>query len=109
MGGTSIYVELKVYYPKGTTLLFLHNNYPDEDFIYREAVYAVATPDFKEKYSTSFKMNLSCDIITKYFLMKNLIIGGGFIFTHIKNPSYYYKFNEEIHNISIQLTVQLLF
>jgi hypothetical protein len=112
-GGNSQYLEFKLYYPKGTSSIFIHRNNPDNNFIYSKAVYASASKELEEQYFTSWKANFVIGIHSNYFLLKFLSIGGGIAYNFIINPRYFYtdtlgSFKNEwsdefIHNFSIQL------
>ncbi|GHT56223.1 hypothetical protein FACS1894109_04540 [Spirochaetia bacterium] len=112
-GGNSQYLEFKVYYPKGTSSLFFHRNNPDNNFIYSKTVNDVASKALADKYFTSWKANFIVGLETKYFLLNNLSIIGGFAYDLIINPQYYFNrpsnwdFQDEYwHNIHLNLGIQ---
>jgi hypothetical protein len=114
-GGNSQYLALKIFYPKGSTSLFLHRNNPDNNFLYSKAVDASALDNDREmekKYFYSWKANLSFGIDTNYFLTNLLSLGGGFLYNKIINPNYYfnkinYRHDEVVHNFSIYIFLKL--
>ncbi|GHV79699.1 hypothetical protein AGMMS49944_14900 [Spirochaetia bacterium] len=113
-GGNSQYLEFKLYYPKGTSSLFFQRNNPDNNFLYSKAVNASASPELENKYFKSWKANFNVGVSTKYFLLDQLSIGGGFVYNLIINPYYYfnktdYWEDELMHNFSINLTAQYNF
>jgi hypothetical protein len=117
-GGNSQYLEFKVYYPKGTSSLFVQRDNPDNNFLYSKAVYASAEDNDRElekRYFKSFKANVVIGASTNYLLFDQLSIGGGIAYNLIINPYYYfYKADdlsslwtdEYVHNVSIQLRVK---
>ena len=114
-GGNSQYLEFKVYYPKGTSSLFIHRNNPDNNFLYSKAVYASASDgEMGEQYIKSWKANLAIGLNTNYFITGAFSLGGGFVYNLILNPYYYfdkinYREDEFIHNFSLQLMLKYTF
>jgi hypothetical protein len=117
-GGNSQYLEFKVYYPKGTSSIFIHRNNPDNNFIYSKAV-KNSDSDQTSKYFTSWKANFTIGLYTKYFLVRYLSIGGGIAYNFIINPRYFYtdtqgsfknEWSDEFtHNFSFQLGMKWSF
>ncbi|GHV89106.1 hypothetical protein AGMMS50267_14660 [Spirochaetia bacterium] len=120
-GGNSQYLEFKVYYPKGTSSLFVQRNNPDNNFLYGKAVYASADrtdngySEMEKRYFKSWKANVIIGASTNYLLFDQLSIGGGFTYNLIINPYYYfYKgddfsdlwTDEYMHNFSFQLRIK---
>jgi hypothetical protein len=115
VGGNSQYLGFKVYYPKGSSLFFIHRNNPDNNFLYSKAIYAAADGrNLEYQYFHTWKANLNIGIATNYYIMKNLSLGGGIVYNLICNP-YYFMFKENpsipdfIHNVSINMTAQYRF
>jgi hypothetical protein len=112
-GGNSQYLELRIYYPNGSSSLFLHRNNPDNNFIYSKAIPAAADSDLEIRYFTSWRSNVILGINTSYFLTDSLIIGGGAAYNLIINPQYFDKENrpqdDYIHNFSFQLAIKYQF
>jgi len=111
-GGNSQYLEFKLYYPKGSSSLFIHRNNPDNNFIYSKAIYESASEDLENRYFKSWKANLAVGIVTEYFLSNTFSLGGGLIYNLIVNPYYYlYKSDtwevDYIHNVSLQLSIKI--
>ncbi|GHU13857.1 hypothetical protein FACS1894161_4180 [Spirochaetia bacterium] len=117
-GGNSQYLAFKLYYPRGTSTLFIHRNNPDNDFIYGQAVSTGTDYDSEldDKYLTGFKSNFIIGANTYYFLLEHLSIGGGAAYNLIINPHYFYadvrkrtlKFwtDKYLHNFSFNVMVQ---
>jgi len=113
-GGNSQYIGFKVYYPKGSSSLFVHRSNPDNNFIYAKTIYTAASPELGDLYWKSWKANLAVGITSDYFITETLSLGGGLVYNMIMNPNYYlYKAdvneNEFLHNISINLHVKTSF
>lgn len=111
-GGNSQYLGFKLYYPKGSSLLFFHRNNPDNNFIYSKAVYDVASPELENKYFRSWKANFIIGLDTDYFILSNLSIGGGMAYNFIINPYYFYNKadyweDEFMHNVYFHLIIRL--
>ncbi|AEF81612.1 conserved hypothetical protein [Leadbettera azotonutricia ZAS-9] len=108
-GGNSQYLEFKLYYPKGTSSLLIQRTNPDNNFLYSKAIEASASQDNLERqYYTSWKSNFIIGINTRYFVTKQISIGGGFLYNLIINPYYYFNKTSEfedkfMHNFSLQL------
>lgn len=110
-GGNSQFLEFKLYSPKGSISTFIHRDNPDNNYIYREAIYAPASEELENKFFKSWKANLVMGINSDYFLKNNFIIGGGFAYNFIVNPHYYlnktdYWANDYKHNFSFQFNIK---
>ncbi len=111
-GGNNQYLELKLYYPKGTSSLFIHRNNPDNNYFYSKLIEEKASETgHGANYFWSWKANFIVGLTTDYFITNRLVIGGGIAYNLIMNPFYYtYKSNintdEYEHNISLQLTIK---
>ncbi|GHU87867.1 hypothetical protein FACS189476_04000 [Spirochaetia bacterium] len=114
-GGNSQYLEFKLYYPKGTSSLFIHRNNPDNNYFYSKTIEEKASETgHGANYFWSWKANLVIGLSTEYFVTSSLILGGGFAYNFIMNPSYYsYKTDvgkdEYMHNFSLQLKIKYQF
>ena len=113
-GGNSQYLGFKLYYPKGSSTIFMHRNNPDNNYIYSKAVYASASRELEENFFTAFKANLAVGIDTRYFITNAFILGGGLIYNFIVNPQYYFTKTDNwvdvlVHTFSFQLTVKYQF
>ena len=112
-GGNSQYLEFKLYYPKGTSSLFLHRNNPDNNFLYSKAIYASAEDgEMNERYFKSWKANFAIGINTDYFFTNAFSLGGGLVYNMIINPFYHlyktdYWKDELMHNFSFHLSIQI--
>jgi hypothetical protein len=112
-GGNSQYLEFKLFYPKGTSSLFVLRNNPDNNFLYSKAVYESAGDgEMDRQYFKSWKANFAVGISTNYFLMDRLSLGGGFTYNLIINPFYYLNKNDYwtddfIHNVSLYISIKI--
>jgi len=111
-GGNSQYLEFKLYYPKGTSSVFIHRNNPDNNYFYSQLIETTASETDKGKnYFWSWKANFIFGLTTDYFIINQLMLGGGLAYNLIMNPNYYtYKNNvgkdEFMHNVSFQLRLK---
>jgi hypothetical protein len=110
-GGNSQYLEFKLYYPKGSSSLFIHRNNPDNNFIYSKAIYEAATPELENQFFKSWKANFAIGINTNYFLTNVLSLGGGVVYNFIINPQYYFNkvdfWQDDFkHNIVLNLSIK---
>jgi hypothetical protein len=119
-GGNNQYLVFVLYYPKGNSLLFIGRNNPDNNFLYKEAIYASAEDGMLNKtYGRKNKANFLIGIGTEYFLSSNFSLSCGMVYDLIINPQYYYdnekdadgqdiyQTNSYDHNFSFQLGVKL--
>jgi hypothetical protein len=111
-GGNSQYFAFKLYYPNGTSSLFIHRNNPDNNFLYSKAVYEQASSDLSDKYFMSWKTNFSVGINTEYIFSKMFGFGGGLVYNLIINPLYRMTESssitkEYLHNFSFNLSVKI--
>jgi len=121
-GGNSQYVEYNLYYPKGVSSVFVGRNNPDNSYIFGKAVNATAVDKngnymLAAKYMTAFKGNFYTGFETKYFVLPDLTLGGGFTYNMIINPKYdpepdstgRYRINHIVHNCQLKLTAKKMF
>ncbi|MDR0910549.1 MAG: capsule assembly Wzi family protein [Spirochaetaceae bacterium] len=111
-GGNSQYIEFKVFYPKGTSSIFLHRDNPDNNYIWSHTVRSLGNDmAIIRQYDDSYKANVNIGITTSYNVIGNLRLSGGFIYNYIKRP-YFDKWDissAPIHNVSIQLGIKYCF
>lgn len=86
-GGNTQHLEYRLYYPKGSTFLFIGRNNPDNNFIYSKAI-NTTTNDTAQKYGHAFKANYYFGGTSTYFITRNLSISAGAAFDLIINPLY---------------------
>jgi hypothetical protein len=115
-GGNSQYLSFSIYYPQGSSLLFFRRDNPDNNFIYRESIYASAINNNRElerRFFKCWKANFIVGASTNFFLTDGLSFGGGIAYNLIINPFYYnkpeYWEDEFIHNASFQVVLQYQF
>jgi hypothetical protein len=112
-GGNSQYLEFKLYYPRGSSSLFIHRNNPDNNFLYGKVIdNSIDYFDQVVKYTKTHKANLAVGTDTNYFITNAFNLGGGFIYNMIINP-YYYLYKSDywkdsfIHNFSLYIFMKL--
>jgi hypothetical protein len=117
-GGNSQYLGFTLYYPKGNTTIFLHRSNPDNNYLYKNAVYNSANVDdengenLDDKYFTNWKASIVLGVNTKYFVTKNLVISGGAGYNLILNPLYEnngFANDIKLHNFIFQLGLKYNF
>ena len=117
-GGNSQYLSFLLYYPKGSSMLFLGRNNPDDNFIFRNAVSNPEREGYSnEKYYKGYMANVNLGVNTNYYFNSYLLLSGGFIFNLKINPYYYldksddvdpdgYKGQTNLKNFSFQLCIK---
>jgi hypothetical protein len=111
-GGNSQYLAFALYYPQGNSLFFVSRNNPDNNFLYKNAIYASANDDTLHSQNKDFnKANFLLGAETSYFFNHVFLVSGGAIYDLIINPEY--KRNEDrspvfMHNFSFQLNMKLM-
>jgi hypothetical protein len=91
--GNSQFLMFRFFYPKGETSIFVHRSNPDNNFIYSQTIYTKVDSgrETERKYFTAFRSDLTVGLNTRYFLLKNLSLGGGMAYMLIINPYYFYS------------------
>jgi hypothetical protein len=112
--GNSQYLAFKLYYPKGHSLLFVSRNNPDNNYLYKEAVYASAeNKELARNNSNSNKANFLIGLHSGYYLTSSFLLSGGLTYDLIINPFYGPTKAGEIltlvHNLSFQLALKWSF
>ena len=90
-GGQSQYLGVKFYYPKGTTLLYIHRYNPDNNFLFKEAIYDVSTGDEGNLHKRTwnfYKGIFAVGTNTEYFVTDNIRLGSGLSYVRVVNPLY---------------------
>jgi hypothetical protein len=109
-GGNSQYLGFILYYPRGDSSISIVRNNPDNNYIYRHAVYASnENGSLHARWASVNKANFTVNIRTNFFITEQFTILGGFAYNLIINPHYkrttdYYADGNDIywHNISLQ-------
>ena len=113
-GGNSQILGFKLYYPRGTSSLFIQRNNPDNNYLYSKAVYASASDgELEKKYFKSWKANFNVSLNTNYYLTNFINLGFTLTYNLIINPYYYHNKtdflrDDFINNISICLLFKRL-
>ncbi len=113
-GGQSQYLGFKFYYEKGSSLIFIHRYNPDNNFLFKEAIYNTAggeTGTLHEKTWNYYKGILAFGINSNYFITDTFDINGGIIYQRIVNPIYNQaKSKYKVwHNVSFNLGLKINF
>ena len=111
-GGNSQHLEYRLFYPKGTSSIFIGRNNPDNNYTYLEAANSEAANP-AQKYGSTYKANYYFGGKTSYFFTPSLCISGGVIYNYIINPLYNIRDennenlrNDRIRNYQIQLGIK---
>jgi hypothetical protein len=112
-GGNSQYLAYKIYYPQGSTTLFVSRNNPDNNYLYKEAIYDSAeNKELGRKNANANKANFLLGLSSGLFFKKIFFISGGLVYDLIINPLYGPSNNgHDIsywHNFSVQLGLKLI-
>jgi hypothetical protein len=87
-GGNSQFLSFIIYYPHGRSQLAISRNNPDNNYLYKNAVFASAENWNLESNVYDHKANFTLFINSSYFLNANLSIFGGMSYNLIVNPTY---------------------
>jgi hypothetical protein len=121
--GNNQFLAFALYYPLGKSSLFIQRNNPDNNYLYKNAIYGTAgNPSLRAKNQHHYKANFNIGIDSSYFLTKNIIISGGIVYNIIVNPLYKRTeetvntndnepagYNAYLHNFSFQLGIKVTF
>ena len=113
-GGQSQYLGFKLYYPKGSSLLFIQRYNPDNNFLFKESIYDIATQGNNSPHNRTwnfYKGILAIGLNSNYFVTESFDISGGIVYQRIVNPIYNQapERYELCHNISISLALKYNF
>lgn len=78
IGGNSQYLGFKIYYPKGSSLLFINRTNPDTTYSY-----------INNTDNHGIKGMLTVGLETDYFVNRNFNLFGGASYSYIENPYYF--------------------
>ncbi|MBO4533078.1 MAG: hypothetical protein J5726_05200 [Treponema sp.] len=90
-GGQSQYLGFKLYYPKGNSLIYIHRYNPDNNFLFKEAIYKVATGENGELHKTTwnyYKGILAIGVQSNYYFTNSFEGMLGITYSRIVNPLY---------------------
>lgn len=110
-GGQSQYLSFKLYYPKGFSQFYIHRYNPDNNILFKESIYDVATGEKGELHKRTwnyYKGVLAVGISSDYFITDSFSINGGLSFCRIVNPVYNQetKFYTKLYNIMCSLELK---
>jgi hypothetical protein len=111
-GGNSQYLAFALYYPQGSSLFFVSRNNPDNNYLYKNAVYASAEDGTLRYQNKDWNMaNFLLGAQTSYFFNNVFLLSGGIIYDLIINPRY--ERNEDrspafMHNFSFQANMKFM-
>lgn len=93
--GSSQYLALKAFHPKGVCTLFIQRENPDNDYIYAQMVGQGATTvenqgtsSTEYQYFSSFKANFVIGLESSYFVGNHCIVTGGVVYDLVINARY---------------------
>ena len=102
--GNSQFLGWRIYYPKGSTMLFFHRYSPNNNSVYGKATTAAADPNseltktWAHNYETFYVLGFN----TNYFITENL--NASFGFSYAKGVHYHYtEERKKNFNISVGL------
>lgn len=85
--GNSQYIGFKLYYPKGTSQIFIHRFTPDDNYVSNQAVNKTAA-ETQDRWHDAWKCYVSVGGSSSYFITDSLAAGLGFTYMKIYNPLY---------------------
>lgn len=106
--GNSQYLAWRIYYPKGSTMLFFHRHSPNTNSIYGKATTAAANPysELTNTWANNFETYYALGFDTNYFVTNNLNIKLGFIYS----KAIHYHYTEETKkNCTISTSIKYNF
>jgi len=114
-GGNAQFFEFRLFYPRGTSSLFVHRYNPDNNYVYQQAIWN-ADPDdpHGHKFMRSFKANIVLGITTYHKLTENIGIGGKIAYNLTIDPFFFHNktvnHHEEFrHNFHVSITLRYVF
>lgn len=108
-GGNSQYIGCKLYYPKGTSELFLQRVNPDNDFTWFIQGPKSKITDSGVTAEDSIRANYSIGAKTLYYITRDLYISGKFVFIYEFNPTNMNKDIPQRFNTSTALSLQYVY
>jgi CheY-like chemotaxis protein len=89
VAGNSQYLAFKLYYPEGYSLLFISRNNPDNNYLYKNAIYeSAASGELSKRNWGSFKANFLIGLQSGYYINKHFFVSAGLVYDLIINPFY---------------------
>jgi hypothetical protein len=82
-GGNSQFLQFELYYPKGTSSLFIQRNNPDDNYVISKSIKTTNVSFRWENWTANFNIGLS----TLYYFHKDISFGGTFVYNLILNPN----------------------
>jgi hypothetical protein len=116
-GGNSQFLGFNIYYPKGSTLVFIHRNNPDNNYLYKNAVNdSAADGELSKQNWGKQKANFNIGASTCYFITSFIQLTGQFTYNLVVNPTYTNTYgsslpwkNEYVHNVNISIGCKFVF
>jgi hypothetical protein len=97
--GNNQFLAFILYYPQGTSSLFIQRNNPDNNYLFKNAIYDTASdPSLRAKNQHHYKANFNIGVNSCYFITKYINVSGGIVYNMIINP--FYKRTKETDNMS---------
>lgn len=88
-GGNSQFASYKLFYPKGSTELFLYRINPDLNYSYFLAPRDSTSKTPNEDIKTSIRVIVDIGVSSHYYITKDFSIQGAFVFSDEHNPLNY--------------------
>ena len=85
-GGNAQYAAYKVYYPKGSTELFLYRINPDLNYSYFLAPRNPESPNPNSDIKATIRVIVNVGVSSVYYVTKDLQLSGSFVFSDEHNP-----------------------
>lgn len=106
--GNSQYLGFRVYYPKGSTILFVHYNRPDTNYIDNFGI-DTSKNDWTGEHEmrAMYKAIRTYGIQTQYFITSSLLVGAEFGWSYIVKD--YSKNNDRYRNFRFALNLKYNF
>ncbi|MCH3919247.1 MAG: hypothetical protein LKE39_01930 [Sphaerochaeta sp.] len=91
-----------MYYPKGTSTIYLERSNPDNNYVYQKMVGASSDKETEEKLFASFKANFAIGIQSAYYLTKEFLFSGGLVYNMVLNDLYKTNGDGDYTKISLE-------
>jgi len=113
-GGNAQYLEFRVFYPMGTSSIFIHRYNPDNNYIYQYAIWTTPNDYDHNTFLRSFRSNFVVGITTYYRFTESLGIGAKLAYNLIIAPFYFHnqvrpRDEDFMHNFHFSITVRYTF
>jgi hypothetical protein len=87
-GGNSQILGFTLYYPKGNSQILIARSNPDNNYLYKDAIYSSASSYNLESNVYNHKANFILELNSNYFFGENFSLSAGLTYNPIINPTY---------------------